>query len=46
MNLEQKYQRLHLFPVSLFGYTHVKVARGEFPNVFAVEEVLEQAGGL
>lgn len=45
MNLEHKCQRLHLLPVSLFRYTHTGVERGEFPNVLAVEEVQEWAGG-
>lgn len=45
MNLEQRYQRLHLFPVSLFGYTPVRGEEAKFPNVFAVEKVLGWAGG-
>lgn len=48
MDLEQNYQRLHLFPLSQLSCTYMRVEeeRGAFPNAFAVEKVPEWAGGL
>lgn len=44
MDLEQKCQRLHLFLLFQFlpsGGNLAEEQRGEFPNVFAAEKVLE-----